>query len=88
MNCTIDCAQFVLTCGGAPNWLSAAHQPGQPLPGIINLGNTGVGVLPEVQELVIVFAGLGSVAQLLVDLAEMVEAPGIEVAIYQAPGRQ
>jgi len=27
-----------------------ARQPGQPLPGILNLGQAGVGVLPEVEE--------------------------------------
>jgi hypothetical protein len=32
-------------------------QPSQPLPGILNFGEAGVGVFPEVEEFVIVFAG-------------------------------
>jgi hypothetical protein len=45
----IDCAQIVLTCGAAPNWRSAARQPGQPLPVILDFGQAGVGAFPEVE---------------------------------------
>ena len=36
---------------------SAPRQPSQPLPGIRNLGQAGVGVLPEVEEFPIVLGG-------------------------------
>jgi hypothetical protein len=36
---------------------SAALQPVHPLPGILNLGQAGVGVLPEFEEFAVVLAG-------------------------------
>lgn len=57
-----DCAQIVLTCSTAPNRGSAARQPGQPFLGIIDLGQAGVGVLPEVEEPGVALDGNGLLA--------------------------
>jgi len=43
-------------------------QPSQPPPRIIHLSNTRVGVLPEVEEFLVVLYGFGCVALLFLDL--------------------
>jgi hypothetical protein len=58
----------------------APFQPGQPLPGVLDFGQAGIRVLPEVEEFLVVPARPGFVSQLLVDQADMVEAPRVKVA--------
>jgi len=58
MGCKIDCAQIVLIHGIARDWRSAALQPGQPPLGILDLGQAGVGVIPEVEDCITILLGL------------------------------
>jgi len=45
-----------------------------------DIGNAGVGVLPQGEELLVILAGLGFVAEFLVDQPQPIEAPGVDIA--------
>jgi hypothetical protein len=56
-------------------------EPSQPFLGIFQFRNPWVGVLPEVEEFLIVLNSLGPVTLLFRNLAEYVKGPGVDVTL-------
>ncbi len=76
--------------GIVPNFqFLLCQEASQPLLRVLNLSYSRISILPEVEEFLIMLDGFAFPAFLLINLAQHVEALGIDVAItYSARGKR
>lgn len=61
-----------------------SQEASQLLLRILNLSNTRVSILPEVEEFLIMLYGFGFIALLFVNLTQHVEAFGIDITVTES----
>jgi hypothetical protein len=77
----MDRKPFWWRLGELSGKMSDSTQASQPLPGILDFGDAGVGVLPEVEEFLIMLSGLCFLPLLLGDLPQHIMSPGVDIAV-------